>query len=332
MQTVAVGRRAAVEPAPANPPQRSTNGPAIEEPRSSIWDDPLAIIATGIALVILTGLGSWLIMRAILDNRTDSPPIATPSPSLSPSVTPSPSPSFSPSPSPSPKPPEPVNYTKRLNLSANSTVGQNGVLKANESMTYIINGQQGQIMESIISGEGVLMTVYAPDSRPVDDNAQRVSYWQGALPYNGDYFVELKPVQGLESGRYDIDISLRSEPQPPSPSPSPSPEPPQINEIVVEFEPGETSERAYYSDRRVNANRIDRYLISAKAGNALSAEVNSRRATLRVYDPSGREITKPGDVTWQVDNVPYASGTYLVDVIDQSDTRGSRYDLSLTRR
>ena len=332
MQTVAVGRRAAVEPAPANPPQRSTNGPAIEEPRSSIWDDPLAIIATGIALVILTGLGSWLIMRAILDNRTDSPPIATPSPSLSPSVTPSPSPSLSPSPSPSPKPPEPVNYTKRLNLSANSTVGQNGVLKANESMTYIINGQQGQIMESIISGEGVLMTVYAPDSRPVDDNAQRVSYWQGALPYNGDYFVELKPVQGLESGRYDIDISLRSEPQPPSPSPSPSPEPPQINEIVVEFEPGETSERAYYSDRRVNANRIDRYLISAKAGNALSAEVNSRRATLRVYDPSGREITKPGDVTWQVDNVPYASGTYLVDVIDQSDTRGSRYDLSLTRR
>lgn len=331
MQTVAVGRRAAVEPAPVSAPPH-LSGPAIEEPRSSIWDDPLAIIAAGIALVILTGLGSWLVMRAILDNQETPTPAPTATATVSPSPSPTPTATVSPSPSPTPKPPAPVNYTKRLNLSANSAVGQNGVLKANETMTYIINGQQGQIMESIISGEGVLMTVYAPNSQPVDDNAQRVSYWQGSLPYNGDYFVELKPVQGLDSGRYDLNISLRSEPQPPSPSPSPSPEPPKINEISVEFEPGETSERAYYSDRRITPNRIDRYIIPAKAGNALSAEVNSRRATLRVYDPSGREITKPGDISWQVDNVPYASGNYLVDILDQSEGRGSRYDLSLTRR
>lgn len=345
MNTVAVGRRQEVPG--ANPPTAGTNRPAaIEAPRSSIWDDPLAIIAAGIGLVILTGLGSWLLMRAILSNQQPEPlPITTPTitPTPTPTLTPTPTPT--PTETPTPQPPGPVNYTKRLNLSPNRSVSQAGVLKANETMTYIVSADQGQTMQTVISGDGVLMTVYGPDNRPVDDNARRVSFWQGTLPFDGDYFIELRPVRGLESGNYEIDISLRSQPvpsptplptptptppppspQPPPPSPTP-PSPPVINEIRVNFPPGDSTQS--FSDR-IRPKVINRYVVSADEGNVLSAQAWGG-TTLRVFDPAGQVISGNGASYWQTIvsyDSGYRPGDYRIDVLGP---RGTDYTLELGR-
>lgn len=322
MQTVAVGRRLPADQTSPSTPNRSP-GPTIEEPRSSIWDDPLAIIATGIGLVILTGLASWLIMRAILNNQSPQVPIATPTLSPSPTVTPSPSPTVTSSPSPSA--PEPVNYSRQLNLASNSSVTQSGVLKANETMTYIVRGGQADTLEAVISGEGVLMTLYAPDNRPINDNAKRVSYWRGALPYDGDYFIELKPVRGLDSGRYELNVSLqRQEPVPPSPSPSPDTTP-QVNETPVSFPPGDTTKS--FKDRIQN-NVVNRYVVSAQDGSVISAQVWGG-GTLRVYDPAGQVISSEGASYWQSTvsyDSGYRAGDYRIEVLGQP---GTDYTLEL---
>lgn len=326
MHTLAVGRRQPPEPAaPPPPPSR----PALIEPaRSSIWDDPLAIIAAGIGLVVLTGLGSWLLMQTILNNQQPDIPIASPTPTFTPTPTPTPSPTptSTPSPTPTPLPPDPVNYTRRLNLRPNSSVSQSGVLKSNETMTYIITADQSEILQATLRGSGVLMTINGPDSRPVDDNARRVSYWQGALPFDGDYFIELKPVRGLPSGNYELTLSLRSQPAPPPPPP-PSPQPPAINEIPVNFPPGDNTQS--FSDR-IRSKVVNRYVVPANNGDVLSAQVWGG-ATLRVFDPSGQVVSANGASFWQA-VVSYDSGNrpgdYRIDILGPT---GTDYTLELGR-
>ena len=207
MQTMAVGQRQQPE---AIPDPRSQ--PTIEEPGSSLWDDPLAIIALGIGLVVLTGLGSWLIMQTILSNQDSSnslpPPIVTPT--VTPTPTPTPTVTPTPTPTSTPQPPDPVNSTERLTIDPDTTVTRRGVLRSNETKTYIVSGSQNQILETDISGDGILMSIIGPDGVPVDRNARRVSYWQGSLPFNGDYLLQLSPVQGVNNGRYDLNITRRS--------------------------------------------------------------------------------------------------------------------------
>jgi len=324
MHTVAVGRRQHPEP---DPPPSTANRPAVIEPaRTSIWDDPLAVIAAGIGLVVLTGLGSWLLMQAILGNQQPEIPIATPTPTSTPTPTPTPTPTLTPTPTPTPQPPPPINYTRRLNLRPNSSVSQNGVLKANETMTYIITADQGEILQAVLSGDGVLMTINGPDNRPVDDNARRVSYWQGSLPFDGDYFIELRPVRGLTSGSYDITLSLKNQPAPPPPPP-PSPPPATINEIPVNFPPGDNTQS--FSDR-IRQRVINRYVVSAENGDVISAQVWGG-ATLRVFDPSGQVISANGASYWQTVvsyDSGYRPGDYRIDVLGPA---GTDYTLELGR-
>lgn len=338
VNTVPVGRRPAAELRPEPAPQRSAPQ-IIEPPRTSIWDDPLAIIATGLGLVILTGLGSWLIMRAILNNNASEPVlISTPS-----TPTPTPSPTFTPTPTPTPvpppSPPAPVNYTKRLNnLVPGGSVSDRGVLQANETMTYIVAGQQTDTLEVVVSGDGVLMTLFGPDNRPIDDRSRRVSFWQGQLPYTGDYFIELRPVQGVDQGSFRIDVGLDRynpvpppnppyPPNPPVPPPNPPTPPPnpQINEINVTVPPDNQS-----FSNRVRQNVINRYVVPVTAGRKLIAQV-SGGAFLRVFGSDGRVVSDNGATFWQAvvtTDGDYRPGAYRIDVLGQ---RGTNYTLSLSQ-
>jgi len=325
MQTMAVGQRQQPE---AIPDPRSQ--PTIEEPGSSLWDDPLAIIALGIGLVVLTGLGSWLIMQTILSNQDSSnslpPPIVTPT--VTPTPTPTPTVTPTPTPTSTPQPPDPVNSTERLTIDPDTTVTRRGVLRSNETKTYIVSGSQNQILETDISGDGILMSIIGPDGVPVDRNARRVSYWQGSLPFNGDYLLQLSPVQGVNNGRYDLNITLRSaaRPTPPSPSPplpSPSPVEPIINEtpVQLEFPPGDPSQSFVGSIER---DAINRYVVSARQGTELAARVN--KGTLRVRNSAG-ELVSRGDTRWKT-NID-DGGRYLIDVLG---TEGTQYTLDLRIR
>jgi serine/threonine protein kinase len=315
MQTMAVGRP--VEPTAAQRPSMPE-----EESRSSMWDDPIAIIAAGIGLIVLTGLGVWLAMEA-LKNRSNVSPLPSPSPTVS--VTPSPSPTATPTPTPSPRPPEPTDRTERLDIPLNGSATRRGSLQNNQRITYVVPGDQGEAMEAIVSGEGILMTVRAPDGRIVDNRANRVSYWQGTLPYEGEYSLELSPVQGLDRGRYELNVNMRTSEPSPSPSPQP-PEPPRINEIPVSFQAGSGSRS--YSDR-LRPEVINRYVVSAEQAGQLTAQV-SGGARLRVYDPSGQIVSANGANYWQQNisfDGEYRPGTYRIDVLGPNN---ADYTLDLT--
>ena len=321
MQTMAVGQRQQPE---AIPDPRSQ--PTIEEPGSSLWDDPLAIIALGIGLVVLTGLGSWLIMQTILSNQDSSnslpPPIVTPT--VTPTPTPTPTVTPTPTPTSTPQPPDPVNSTERLTIDPDTTVTRRGVLRSNETKTYIVSGSQNQILETDISGDGILMSIIGPDGVPVDRNARRVSYWQGSLPFNGDYLLQLSPVQGVNNGRYDLNITLRSAARPPDPIPSVTPPPPEprINEIPVrlDFPPGEPSQP--FSDR-IERDITNRYIVSVPMGSILKAQVD--RGTLEVRNSAGRVVSPRGANRWEA--AINDDGQYLIEVLGP---KGTKYTLELS--
>jgi len=321
MQTMAVGQRQQPE---AIPDPRSQ--PTIEEPGSSLWDDPLAIIALGIGLVVLTGLGSWLIMQTILSNQDSSnslpPPIVTPT--VTPTPTPTPTVTPTPTPTSTPQPPDPVNSTERLTIDPDTTVTRRGVLRSNETKTYIVSGSQNQILETDISGDGILMSIIGPDGVPVDRNARRVSYWQGSLPFNGDYLLQLSPVQGVNNGRYDLNITLRSAARPPDPIPSVTPPPPEprINEIPVrlDFPPGEPSQP--FSDR-IERDITNRYIVSVPLGSILKAQVD--RGTLEVRNSAGRVVSPRGANRWEA--AINDDGQYLIEVLGP---KGTKYTLELS--
>ena len=190
-----------------------------------------------------------------------------------------------------------------------------------------------------MQGEGVLLTVLNSQGQPVERSAQRVLNWQGTLPADGEYILQLRPVQGLEQSDFQLEVSLSAQPEPePSvepqpeptvePPPTPGPEPtadPTVIEQRVQIPPGQTSVQV---SGQVNEGRIRRYIINAEAGQVLSLDLPSVSGpvTLDVRYPDGTPIPDAERVlSWQ-GQLP-TSGDYRVDV---SSPRPSNYVLKVT--
>ena len=315
MATMAVGRRSEPSPVTASP---NRNAPVIPAPRSSVWDDPLAVVAIGLGLVLLTGVGTWAVVRAVLNNQ----PTPTPTPSLTVSLTPTPSVS----PTPTPKPTtEPIAYSQNLDVSPDTKVTKTGTLRSNETVTYILAAEQGQQLAAVISGEGVLMTLLGPNRQPLGGQSNRVSLWQGTLPYTGSYYVQLSPVKGLDKSDYRLDVSLRNAATPsptptPTPStPSPSPSTPTVQSHRVQFGAGQTATTV--SDR-ANPQIIHRYLVRATEGQIFKAAVRDGAVTLNISSPDGKAIQDAANVVSWENQLPM-SGTYQIDVTAAQDTNFS---------
>ena len=306
--TMAVGREPVQDSLLASRPE-----PVIERTRSSIWDDPLAVTAIGIGMVMLTGIGSWAIVRAVL-NPSSPNPVPTETQTITPS--PSATATFTPKP-PSPKPtPEPATYSQRLDIAPDTRLVQNGTLGANETINYIVSAQQGQQLSVAIGGEGVLMTVLGPNRQPLSQDSQRVSYWQGTLPYSGDYYIQLKPVKGLDRSDYRLDVNLKNTPQPsPDPTFSPSPSP-TIDTQRVQFPSGTTGTTV--SDQS-NPSVTKRYLVNARRGQILSVRVLNGSVTLNIRYPGGRLVEGAANVLSWESELP-RGGDYKIDVIATQDT------------
>ncbi|MGA7937675.1 MAG: protein kinase [Kovacikia sp.] len=316
LPTMAVGR----EPVDTIPGSRRPVS-VIEPSRSSIWDDPLAVAAIGIGMVMLTGIASWAIVRAVLN---PNPPNPFPTDTQTITPTPSPSNTLTPKP-PSPKPiPEPATYSQRLDITPDTRLVQNGTLGSNETINYIISAQQGQQLSVAIGGEGVLMTVLGPNRQALSEDAQRVSFWQGTLPYGGDYYIQLKPIKGLDKSDYRLDINLKSAPQPgPGPTDSPNPSP-SIDTQRVQFPPGTTG--TTISDR-TNPGVTKRYLVNARKGQILNVRVLNGSAKLNVRYPSGRLVEGASNVLSWESELP-RGGDYMIDAIATQDTN-FQFDISV---
>ncbi|XHX79768.1 MAG: protein kinase [Stenomitos frigidus ULC029] len=311
MATMAVGRR--VDPAPvATNPNRVV--PIVPAPRSSVWDDPLAVVAIGLGLVVLTGIGTWAVVRAVLNNQP------TPIPTITITESFSPSPDLSPSPSPKPTK-EPIAYSQQLDISPDAgKVSKTGILRSNETVDYILAGEEGQQLNAVLSGEGVLMTLLGPDRQPLGGQSNRVSLWQGTLPSTGSYYLQLKPVKGLEKSDYRLDVTLRSavapSPTPTLPSPSPSPVEPSVQLHRVQFEAGQTATTV--SDR-ANPQVVHRYLVRATEGQIFKAAVRDGSVILNITAPDGQSIQEATNVlSWE--EQLSLSGTYQIDVVASQET------------
>ncbi len=316
MDTVAVGRRADLDPT-TTPTNITRSDPSLPT-RGSLWDDPWAVGAIGTGLVLLTGLGSWTLVRALMN-----PPAPTPTPTQTIVVSPSPTitPSVRPSPTPSPST-QPVNYQQRLNLAAGENAAKNGTLRSNETLSFVVPGQQGETLSAALGSEGVLLSVLAPNQDPVDDRASRVSRWDGELPFTGDYTIELKTVKGIPKTDYKLNVNLKAPPTPtPTLTPTPTPTPtqgvtPTVQTEQVSFPAGQTGAQIV---GKTTPAIVRRYLVNAQKGQTLSVQLNSGAATLAIRYPNGKLVEdSSGVVNWQAQLSK--SGDYQIDVIANQET------------
>lgn len=311
VRTMAVDRPSLVIP---RDPRRGDRVIPPPVSQTSIWDNPWTVAIMGIILALLVGVASWAIVRTLMQRQgVSAPPIVT-----------------TPVPTPTPSP-EPVSYNRPLTLLPGDRVSVQGTLKPNETINYTFQAQEGQQFQADLAGQGVLMTLFGPDQAPL---AQRVTSWEGTLPFTGDYYLQLKPIPGVSQSNYQLTASLinptPSTPTPtftPTPSPTPTPETPQPLEVEIErvqFADGATSQEV--SDT-VSPSRIKRYLVRAREGQVLTTQVIDGSVTLNIRDPNGNLIENASGVLSWESQLP-ESGNYQIDVVAARET-DTNFDLNI---
>ncbi|WP_448565044.1 protein kinase domain-containing protein [Trichothermofontia sp.] len=319
VKTVAVARpqsKPVINPATAygTAPPRPADNP-------SFWDDPWAVGLLGLVLVVLTGIGSWAVVTYVME-RQQGGGTSSPMPMPSPTVSAAPEPRPSPQPSPSPEPSE---FSQRITLKPGEAFSREGQLQAGQTLTLLFPAEQGQQLRAILTSEGVLMTVLRPDRQPIDERAERVTAWEGALTYTGEYAIQLRPIVGLASGDYRLELLLTgakaTEPTPsPSPTESPSLEPqpePTFDTQALDIQPdapevnvsGQTSPR-----------QVKRFTVNVEEGQILAAVVLSgQAATMDIRYPDGQLVEDAAKVLSWEGQVPQA-GAYQIDVVAPEPT------------
>ncbi|WP_026082439.1 serine/threonine-protein kinase [Mastigocladopsis repens] len=220
VQTVAVGRRPeGVQPSAPNKPN-----PVIpQQGNRSVLDNPLAVGAITIVVIIVAGVGSWALVRSI---RTRSQ--ATPETATAPQTFPSPvipggtplTPTSTPTSTATNN--EPVVYSQRLNFGTSNTANVESTIKANQTVQYTFSGEEGQQLTVLLAQEGsVLVSVLGPNQEPIDNAAALFSFYQGTLPFTGKYTIQVRPVPGLPQSNYSLNVGLEN-PVTPTPSPTPT--------------------------------------------------------------------------------------------------------------
>jgi serine/threonine-protein kinase len=209
---------------------------------------------------------------------------------------------------------EPVSYSQQLDL-AQGQVSRTGTLKSNETLNFVVPARQEQRLTASLRSEGVLLSVLAPNQDPVDDTANRVSGWNGTLPFTGNYTIQLKTVKGLSKSDFRLNVTLADPPSPsPSPSPTSSPTEPTIDASTVTIPPGQTSVQI---TGNVNPQVIRRYVINARQGQILTLGVTGARLTVRY--PDGRPVEDASNLPGWQGTLP-RSGDYQIDVIADQPT------------
>ncbi|HEY9641553.1 MAG TPA: serine/threonine protein kinase, partial [Coleofasciculaceae cyanobacterium] len=177
-----------------------------------------------------------------------------------------------------------------------------------------IPAQQGQTLSAALEGEGVLLTVLAPNREPIAD---RVPSWQNTLNFTGDYTVRLSPVKGLPESDFRLNLNLQAAPAPspspstppPSPIDTPPPAEPQIEAAPLDLPLGRPIE---FSDQASNTV-TKRYLVDVQPRQILSVEVLSGSVTLNIRYPNG-EIVEGGSGVGNWSGRIFDQGRYQIDV------------------
>jgi serine/threonine-protein kinase len=159
------------------------------------------------------------------------------------------------------------------------------------------------------------MTVLGPNGRPVGNRASRVQQWEGTLPFNGDYRIQLRPVQGLSESDYNLALTLTESAEEPEPSPSPSASPsPKYDAQAVNLPAGQSVEVA----GKTSPKLVKRYLVTVPQGQVMTVKPIEGDVRIDVQYPNGGQVEK------NAAGVKFVlPGEYRVDAIaaDQADFR-----------
>lgn len=343
MRTVAVGRpyqsTTMVGPQTQATPRQTTPPPSVlESDEGSVWENPLAVGALALGLAVVAGLGGWGLVN-MLNRAPSEPEPDVPTITIDPEET-APRPRPTPEPTPLPTEPEPVEYNQDLGLVAGDSTSVEGSLKENETVNYLIEGREGETLTAQLNGDGVVMTVLAPDGNPAGRRAREVTDWSGTLDFTGQYIVQLTPESGVEQGTYTLQVSLSStdaqepaepvepeEPeQPEEPEEPEQPEEPSIvSEQRVRFPEGQDS---ILVANATGPGRVRRYVINLREGQVLEAEISNATGptTFNVMMPTGDRLASSVQLFEQA--VP-AGGDYVVDV---TATENSEFTLRFGAR
>ncbi len=321
IRTVAVGRR---PESPSSSTSQSTQAAYSRDPRGqrasaptapsqddppSIWDNPLSIIIIGIGLAVVTGIGSWAVVNAILSSPQEPEP--EPPPIVEPEPEPEPEPELEP-------PSEPVEYSQELSPTVGEPLQVDGSLRSHETINYIVSGTQAQTLAAVLENEGVLMTVLAPNGDSARGRSRRVQSWEDTLDFTGDYTIQLKTVAGIDESEYSLVLELNDSESEPEPEPEPEP-PPEPTVEVERLSFPEGSEGVIVT-ARTNASTIRRYLVNAQASQVLSAELVEGPVTLNIRYPDGELVEDASRVVFWEAQLP-ESGDYQIDVVSADTAR-----------
>jgi len=323
------------EPVGAGTRSSRRGDPAIPDPvGNTIWDNPVAVVAIGVGLAALAGLGTWYLVSSFSNKQEPLASVspsdnlnATPLPSPLETLTPTPTATLAPLPiptrtvtptpttttsSPTPAPTKPTSYSQRLSLAPGQTVTQAGDLKANTTINYLFQGQQDQRLKATLRGEGVLMTILGPDGKPIS-KANQVQQWSGTLPFTGNYAIQVSPVKGRSQGDYKLALALEESPKP-SPTTTPAPE---YNEQRINL----SSREPLPLDGQTSPEKVKRYVVKLDKGQELKVQVsNGSPVSINIRNPKGELLPDGINVrSWQA-QVP-TSGDYKIDVISKNPTK-----------
>lgn len=305
----------------------------IPAPGSSL-DNPWIVALIGMSLAILAGVGSWTLVsyllqrQVVLPNATTTQPLPRTEPTVVFPDTKEPLPINLEPPTPTASA-EPITYSQRLDIVENQLSSTSDKLKANATVNYIFTGKQGQKLTASLQEEGVLMTILGPNEEPIDNKSKRVTRWDGQLPFDGNYVVQLSTVRGVTESNYKLDLLLSNAPPTPTETPTETPTPTNENStssnLVIDTQPvdfpeGATGTQIFAGE--TSPENIKRFLVNVQSGQILSVRIQNGEATLDIRHPNGILVESASGVgEWE--STVDEDGEYQIDVKSTNKTNFS---------
>jgi serine/threonine protein kinase len=281
----------------------------------------VAIIILGLLLSLASAFAGWLLMNFLMLRPWDKSP-----PKVSPTPVQTRSPQFSTAPT--------IRYSKALDLAPGASVTVQGTIPPGEAQVYRFEGRGEDELSANLTGQNVTLTVLKSDLSPVGSGQGRRN-WQGKLPQSDTYAIQVQN-RSPQSQSFQLALALSNPavlPSPtvtPSASISPSPTPrliaPTIETMPLTFAPEGPTQRL---TGQLPPARIQRYTVTAMAGQVLSAAVADNSAvTLTIRDGTGQALNSAQNVlNWQT--LVTEAGTYQIDVVPIETTQPARFGVEI---
>lgn len=353
MRTVAVGSpvtQASTRLDTAKTGARTTKTQVVtSQQQQGPMDNPLVLTAMFAGAITLAGFGGWATVNYVLQPEP---------PEQSEGIQPLPPPEELETANDPPETPEtkpldpdtPTNYASDLELAPGDQKTVEGGINQGDTISYRFDGKAGQTFSTSLDGEGVVLSVLDAEGKELR-RGRRVSDWQGELPEDGRYAVQILTTRGTEQGTYKLSLGLATADEGPEEpgdggidtpeeslpedgsqaedegdqqqdgtAPGSGEQPPDVQEQIlsqrIQFPEGETGTLRANS---VGPGRVQRYVVNAQQQQIMTVKIvqASGPVTFDVLFPGGEPMADAEGVLYWNSYLPLG-GDYQIDVRSSS--------------